>query len=93
MTSPYPPIPNEAWRRDAACSLSPDPQFWDDKIDDEPAEYRTFRHEHAKAICRRCPVAFQCATSVDMQWDEGIRAGQLLPPKKNAARPVHERVA
>jgi hypothetical protein len=86
----YPRIPNEEWRRHAACSFSADLTLWDAAVEGETPERKAQRHASAKAICRACPVAQKCGESVDFRWDEGIRAGHALPEKKNAARPGAE---
>lgn len=90
MTAPFPTIVHEEWRAQAACAGNPQP-LWDAKVHGESDEQREWRHHQAKAVCRRCPVAFECATAIDWTWDEGVRAGTLLPDKKTAARPRGER--
>ena len=87
-----PLFPQDKWRRDAACAGHPEP-LWDQTVHGEDAEEREARHHKAAAICKRCPVAFECGKSVDWTLDEGVRAGVLLPIKKQAARPKSERGA
>lgn len=79
-------LPQDEWRRDAACAGHPQP-LWDETVHGESRDVREARHHKAATICRRCPVAFECGASVDWSLDEGVRAGELLPPKKQAARP------
>jgi hypothetical protein len=78
---------------DAACATVKDKTLWDAAVHGETPEERTWRHHQAKAVCRRCPVAFECAQAIDWTWDEGVRAGELLPDKKTAARPFRVRGA
>lgn len=87
----YPRIPNEEWRRHAACSFSADLTLWDAAVEGEQPEEKDQRHELAKKVCRACPVGEKCAETVDLRWDEGIRNGKALPEKKNATRPPAER--
>ena len=82
-----PSIADEPWRRDAACSFSADLRLWDADLYGESREDRAWRHEHAKAICRTCPVLEQCRAAIDWTRDDGIRAGELIPVRKHATRP------
>jgi len=78
---------------DAACAWSPDKTLWDANVHGETPFQREVRHIQAKAICATCPVGFECAQAIDWTWDEGIRAGTLLPEKKTAARTARARRA
>jgi hypothetical protein len=78
------------WQEEAACRGVRAP-LWDAAVHGETAEQREARHHEARNYCRRCPVALACWEAVDWQWDEGIRAGMLLPEKKTAARAEHGR--
>lgn len=73
------PLPDEEWRRDAACSLGYPSSWWDADCDGEDRESKAIRHAMAKAICREeCPVRVECARSIQPSVDEGIRAGALV---------------
>jgi len=72
-------IANEDWRRDAACSHSPDLTLWDATVEGESPDRRKQRHDDAKTICASCPVAIKCRAAVDRKKDSGIRDGELLP--------------
>ena len=85
-------IPQDEWRREAACAGHPEP-LWDETVHGESRAVREARHHRAVAVCNRCPVAFQCGRSIDWSLDEGVRAGELLPPKKQAARPMRDRAS
>jgi hypothetical protein len=71
-----------AWRDDALCNGHPHPEWWDDSTGDEDKhenkaarEARTWR---AKTVCGNCPVKAECWADVDLDYDEGVRAGQDL---------------
>lgn len=86
MTAPFPTIVNEPWRARAACAGNPRPELWDATVAGETADEREWRHHQAKAVCARCPVAFECAQAIDWTWDAGVRAGTLLPETRAVIR-------
>ena len=77
-------VARQGWREQAACqdrNRFPDASLWDDMRGDgreemENAQQRQARIAQAKAVCRRlCPVMAECAATIDIQWDEGVRGG------------------
>ena len=67
------------WREQAACRTA-DAALFDDQLDlsGELAIHRWQRHEKAKTICDRCPVADHCLEDAIANRDTGIRAGILV---------------
>ena len=56
-------------------------------VDEEPDVARQ-RHEHAVALCRRCPALDDCRTFTATERDVGqVRAGQLPKPAQRVGRP------
>lgn len=82
----------ETWRRLAACQDHPvlRPEAWDDSVDGDRAEggeRRVKRIAAAIAVCKdECPVVTACLRDVDLEWDEGVRAGIDLRELKRAWR-------
>lgn len=80
------PIPDEEWRREAACSLGYPASWWDADCDGESTKQRATRHAMAKAICREeCPVQAECARAVQPTVDSGVRAGHLVQIRARAS--------
>lgn len=79
-------IVGQSWRRRAACSFSADLTLWDTYVWDETPAEREGRYRLAKAVCASCPVRVECARSIDWELDDGIRAGELLPDRRNGIK-------
>ena len=69
----------------AACAGHPEP-LWDGAVDGETPVDQDRRHARALAICRSCPVRRACAELIDVQQDDGVRAGVLLPTIRDSHR-------
>lgn len=92
----FPHIPAESWRDDAACA-GEDARLFDDRLERESDEAQEARHGKATSICRRCPVRLKCGQDIDIELDDGVRGGHVLPPlgarsKKNASHRDRELV-
>lgn len=78
---PWPRIPPETWREQAACRDHPTllPQAWDDSVTEDgaggPESRRAKRVAAAIAVCKGCPVRDACLADVDLAYDEGVRGG------------------
>lgn len=83
------------WRDEAACFGHPTlpAHTWDDTAPGEGAGHiaaREARIHRAKNVCRTCPVKAECATDVDLDYDEGVRGGEDLRDVRAAARRARE---
>lgn len=82
------------WELRGLCRTEGHPSDWDDRLDNpsedpdlaEKPSARRARHERAKAVCRRCPVRIECAANTNLDIDDGIRFGELLPELRDARR-------
>ncbi|GII01499.1 WhiB family transcriptional regulator [Planobispora takensis] len=69
------------WSRQAAC-LSEDPELFFPISPQGPGQ---MQHEHAKAVCRRCPVRAQCLDyAVSTRQMHGVWGG-TSPDERTAA--------
>lgn len=75
--------PVTAYWRDAAACRDRAPLFdatFDQSHQREPDTVRVARHQMAATVCRTCPVTAECLADARPGRDEGVRAGQVLPP-------------
>lgn len=74
-------LPIGGYRDAAACARHHDVTLWDATVGEgrETESHRDARHAKARAICWGCPVRAKCADDVDVDLDDGVRGGHILP--------------
>lgn len=86
------------WEAKSACR-NPwvDPAWFDENLDSfgdgerEKKEDRVERHKQAKKVCAGCPVIDKCREFTDIEYDSGIRFGELMEDLRKKNRAERER--
>lgn len=65
-----------AWREDAACADSGEPELFDPVGENEPIEFAHRRAQVAVArYCARCPVLDECGREAELHEYQGVWSG------------------
>ena len=78
----------QSWRTQAACRTHPDPDLWFPSGETVGAGAQR-QIQQAKAVCRQCPVQFQCLEeAIEQGIAEGVWGGRTW---KERAQLQHQR--